>query len=224
MSTLSDKVKYFAKLSSIGIFTFIKIHLLAIVTTIIVLIIGFILLSKGVDTENSEHVSILSHLTIMFTKKPVGTILLLSILCGSPYLYFLFGNKYILNKIIHKIVKDKSEKYICPLLNKALEKINISQSTAVQKGFDYSMVKLQLIREIQHEPENKWIKKAIVFGIKQTPLNYVDLGEESISFNNFIQLNVIKTLESISEPSKKLIWIIVAIQWLLLLLIWILPY
>ncbi len=224
MSTLSDKIKYFAKLSSIGVFTFIKIHLLAVVSTIAVLIIGFILLLKGVDTGNSGDISITSYIVMMFTKKPVGSILFLLVLFGSPYLYFLFGNKYILNKIIHKIVKDKSEKYICPLLDKALAKINVNQSIALQEGFDYSMLKLQLIREIQHESENKWIKKAILLGIKQTPFNYVDLGEEGISFNDFIKLNIIKTLENISEPSKMIIWIIIGIQWLLLLLIWVLPY
>lgn len=119
---MTEHLKYFAKLSSISIFSFLKINFLGSFTTIIIAIIGFIDLTKDINVGSSGHFSAIPFVIMTFANRPIGSILWFLVCVLSPFLFFAIGNKYILNKIANKIVNEKFETLIYPLLDKVLSK------------------------------------------------------------------------------------------------------
>ncbi len=220
---LTGKVKYFAKVSGIGISSFVKINLLAAVSTVTVLITAFILLSRGIDVGHSGHVSAIPFLMAMFLSRPVGSVLLLFIVI-SPYLFFMFGNKYIVSKISNRIIKDNSENYIYPMLDNVLAQLEKKQPDLFKKGADYTLLQMKLLQGVKEGTENKWLKRVIAFGIKKVKLDDVDFQNPNVSVADIIKNKVVNGLQNMTEPSRNNIWIILGLQWLSLLLIWLLPY
>ena len=101
---MKEKIIYFTKLASMSIFSFIKITLIGLISTVLVCILDFIVLSKNIDPGQSAHVSAIPYLLMIFFSKPIGSILFYLTLIASPFLFFTLGNKYILSKLDRKSV------------------------------------------------------------------------------------------------------------------------
>ncbi|WP_278010061.1 hypothetical protein [Flavobacterium gyeonganense] len=162
---MKEQVKYFAKISSIAIFSFIKINLLGFVNTLICCTIGCFLLSANVGHAAHTNSGALI-LLVFFTSKPVGTTLLVLIFL-APFLYIILGNKYIISKVVHRLIKDKSESTITPLLDKVLTKFKENQPDGLKKGADLGLAKIKLLNQVKSETDNKWLKKVLLFGLKK---------------------------------------------------------
>lgn len=94
-----------------------------------------------------------------FANRPIGSILWFLVCVLSPFLFFAIGNKYILNKIANKIVNEKFETLIYPLLDKVLSKSSaLKQNKLVKNSADFSVQKLKLIQNIKNDSENKLLK------------------------------------------------------------------
>lgn len=222
---MKENLKYIARLSIIAIFSFLKINILATLSTVIVAIIGFFLLTKNIDAGNSGHASPLPFLLMTFMARPVGSILWYLICFGSSILFFMLGNKYILQKLANKVITDKSESVINPLLERFLQKFKTKQPEILKNAGDFSIHKLKLIQEIKNDPsENKWLRKIIVFGMKKIKIEDVDFNKEDQNFFDVIQEKTIQVLKDISKPSRTPIWIGLAIQWIIVLFIWLTKY
>ncbi|ENA1795522.1 hypothetical protein ABF176_002369 [Flavobacterium psychrophilum] len=222
---MNENFKYFAKLSGIAIATFLKINILAVFSTVIVIIIEFLLLTKNIDAGHSGHASAIPFLILTFFARPVGSILwYLTCIC-SPFLFFALGNKYIISKLSHKLITDKSESLINPLLERIFQKFKTKQPEILKNTGDFSVNKLKIIQEIKNDKtENKWMRKIIVFGMKKIKLDDVDFNKENQNFYDIIKEKTIQSLKNISEPSRKLIWITIGIQWVILIFIWVTKY
>ncbi|SFC30251.1 hypothetical protein SAMN05421780_104176 [Flexibacter flexilis DSM 6793] len=222
---MKENLKYIVKLSSVALFSFLKINILATFSTVVVAIMGFILLTKNIDAGHSAHTSAIPFLILTFFARPVGSILWYLVCIGSPFLFFALGNKYILQKLSHKIITEKSENLINPLLDRILEKFKAKQPNVLRTAGDFSLEKLKLIQDIKTDKaENKWLRKIIVFGLQKVQLDDVDFNQENQSFTNIIKVKTIQSLENISQPSRKLIWMLIAIQWIILVFIWLTKY
>lgn len=222
---MKENLKYIAKLSTTALFSFLKINILATFSTVIVAIIGFFLLTKNINAGNSGHASPLPFLLMTFLARPLGSILWYLICLGSPFLFFTLGNKYILQKLASKIITDKSESAINPLLEKVLQKFKTKQPEVLKNTGDFSVNKLKLIQEIKNDQsENNWLRKIIVFGMKKIKLEDVDFSKEDQNFFDIIKEKTIQSLQNITKPSRKPIWIAIAIQWIILLFIWLTKY
>jgi hypothetical protein len=215
---MKERIKYFAKLSSTAALSWIKINLLGAFSTAVVFIIAIIFLAKNIDAGHSAHVSAIPFLIMVFMNKPLSSILFLGIFF-SPFLIFALGNKYIISKLINKVIKDKSEVYLEPFIDKMFSKFQEKQPDLIKKGADASLVKLKLINQIKAESENKWLKRIITFGLKKIKLDEVDFSNQKVSFSEIIKTKLITALHEFSEPSKKGIFIILGLQWLFLLII-----
>lgn len=215
---IKDSIKYFAKLSSLAAFSWIKINLLGAISTAIVIIIALIFLGNDIDAGHSGHVSAIPFLVMVFLNKPLSSILFVLILV-SPILIFMLGNKYIISKLINRVIKDKSEAYIQPFIDKSVTKFQEKQPNVIRKGADASVVKLKLINQVRGESENKWLKRIIAFGLKKIKLNDVDFSDENVSFPTIVKSKVLIALHGITEPSRKSIFIVLGLQWLFLLVI-----
>jgi hypothetical protein len=216
--TMKEQLKYFAKLSSIALFSLIKINVLSAVCTVLTFIVGFILLSKSVETGHAGHAGGIAVLGTMFMVKPVGTTLLTLILL-SPMLYFILGNKYVMQKIINQLVQDKSENIIDPIIDKVLLKFKSKQPETLKKGADYALLKLKLINQIKEESDNKWLKRIILYGMDKVQLSDIDFADETVDFNSIIKQKTVVALENITEPSRRNIWILVILQMVFVLVI-----
>lgn len=218
---MTENLKYFSELSLSGIISFLKINILGSISTVAVTIIGFIILTKDINAGNSGHVSAIPFLVMTFFSRPIGSILWYIIALGSPFLFFALGNKYILTKLANKIIVDKSDTLISHTLDKFLNKFKAKQPNSIKSVADYSMTKLKLIENIKKdETENKWLKKIIVFGMKKVKMDDVDFNKEGQNFYDILKLKTIEILKNISKPNKNILWLIIALQWVLLAFIW----
>lgn len=216
---MTEHIKYFAKLSSISIFSFLKINFLGSFTTIIIAIIGFINLTKDINVGSSGHVSAIPFVVMTFANRPIGSILWLLICTLSPFLFFALGNKYILNKIANKLVNEKFETLIYPLLDKVLNKFVLKQNGLIKNGADFSVQKLKLIQNIKNESENKLLKRVIVYGLKKIKIDDIDFNQKDLNFNDVIKQKTTEALKYVTEPDRKPIFFIIAGQLLILLFI-----
>ncbi|MDR1876610.1 MAG: hypothetical protein LBQ84_03205 [Flavobacteriaceae bacterium] len=223
MAQVKEHITYFLKISASAAFTFVKINLLGFVSTLAVLIIGGILILLSNNNAHAGHVGGEAFLIVLFVQRPLGCILWL-LLLSSPYLFFFLGNKYVVSKIINRIISDKAENYLYPLLDTVLQKFKEHQPELIKKGADNSLMKLKLIQEAKNNVKNKWIRRIIVFGVKKMQLDDIDFTQENVSFSDIIKTKIINTLNNISAPNKNIFWIIIGVQWLILLIIWLIPY
>lgn len=222
---MKENFKYYAKLSGIALVSFLKINVLATLITITVTIIEFFILTKNIDAGHSGHVSPIPFLILTFFTRPIGSLLWYLTFIFSPFIFFALSNKYIISKLSHQLITDKSESLINPFLEKTFQKLQTKQPQILKNTGDFSLNKLKIIQEIQNDKtENKWLRKIIVFGMKKIKLNDVDFQQENQNFNDIIKEKTIQSLKNMSEPSKKLIWIVFAIQGAILLFIWLTEY
>jgi hypothetical protein len=218
---MNENLKYFSKLSLLGAISFLKINMLASVSTIVVTILGFIILTKNVTIESSGHVSTISFLVMTFVARPIGSIFWYITLLGSPFIFFALGNKYVLSKVANKIIVDKSDTLLNPALDKLLNKFKSNHPNVIKNAGDYSMTKLKLMENIQKDQtENKWLRRIILFGMKKVKMDDVDFNKEDQNFYDMFKLKTIEILKDVSEPNKNMIWLTLAVQWLVLTFIW----
>lgn len=59
------------------------------------------------------------------------------------------------------------------------------------------------------------------FGLKKIKLDDVDLSQNDIDFKDVIKMKTIAALHDSTEPSRKAILAVLMLQWIFLLLIWI---
>lgn len=216
---MKEQVKYFTKITSIAVFSFIKIILLGSINTLICCTIGSFLLSANVGHAAHTNSGALI-LLVFFTSKPIGTILLILIFL-APVLYIILGNKYIISKVIHRLIKDKSESTITPLLDRVLTKFKNNQPDGIKIGADLGLAKIKLLDQVKSETDNKWLKKVLSFGLKKIKLDDVDLSQDNIDFKDVIKTKTITALHNSTEPSRKGILAVLILQWIFVLLIWI---
>lgn len=215
---IKESIKYFTKLSAIAVFSWIKINVLATISTLLVAFVSFYFILEGVDAGHSGHAGFFGVLLIMFISKPLSSILFLLILASPPFIFAL-GNKYIISKLINKVITDKSEGYVEPFIDKILNKFQEKQPDLIRNSADASIVKLKLINQVKLEADNKWLKRIIAYSIKKIRLDDVDFSDENVSFTTIIKGKVITALHDMSEPSRKSVLLILGLQWLCLLII-----
>lgn len=198
----------------------LKINFLGTFTTILFVSAEFFFLAKNINAGNSEHVSPFPYLTLIFTTRPVGSILMIVSLFLSPYLFFFFGNKYAIVKVANRLIKDKAATMIYPFLDKVLQKVYVNQPSVVRDAGDYSMNKMRVIQEIKNDKtENKWVRRVLVFALKKINLDDINFATEKLNFYDIIKFKTIQTLENITTPSRNIIWAIIAGQLVIFLFI-----
>lgn len=220
---MNDNFKYIAKLVGKSAFSFIKINILgqifvALLSVISILIIVNQSFGSG-HGGGPAHANGIAILLFLFALRPVGFSLVVIFAIASPFLLFSLGNKYIVSKTINKLISDKGENILFPIIDKVLNKIKSKQPELFQKGADKMKLKLRLIQEIKDSNDNKWLKKIILYAFKKIDLNEVDFKDENLSFSEIIKNKIIDSLKNVSKPNRNFFWIIIGIQVAILMLI-----
>lgn len=217
---MNDNLKYITKLFSSATFSFIKIN---IIGQILIALLSVLSLSAIIYQSSSGpglgHVSGGAVVLVLFALRPIGFSLVVIGLFSLPFLLFSLGNKYIISKTINKLIADKGEALLYPIIDKVLSKIKTNQPDLLKKGTDSTKLKLKVLQEIRDSKENKWLKKIIIYGFKKVSLDDVDFSDEKVSFSDIIKEKIITGLKNVSQPSRNFFWIILGIQVTILILI-----
>jgi len=215
---MKENLQYTAKLAGSAALSFLKINVpgqlfIGLISTAIFLTLLFQSVLGG------AHAGAYAGLILIFLSRPFASILALIAIIASPILLFYLGNKYIITKLINKVISDKGENILFPLLDKVLNKLQEKQPALFAKGSDKALLKLKMVQEIKESTENKWFKRIILFALNKVHLSELDLADENRSFNDVVKKSTLTVLKSITEPSRSFFWIICGAQILVFLLI-----
>lgn len=215
---MKDNLKFAGTLFSSAAFTFFKINILGQFLIILIEIFTFctIIYQSGHGTGHMNGSAIV---IVLFALRPIGYTLTVLSIFATPFILFSFGNKYILSKTIHKLLSEKGEELLFPIIDKILTKVQSNQPELLRAGTDKTKLKLKLLQEIRDSKENKWLKKIILYGFKKVNLDDVDFSDENVSFTDIIKNKIIIGLKNISEPSRNFFWIILGIEIVLSILV-----
>jgi hypothetical protein len=217
---MNDNLKYVTKLVSSSTFSFFKIN---IIGQLLVALISVLSLSVIIYQSSSGpglgHVSGGAVVLVLFALRPIGFSLVVLCLFVLPFLLFSLGNKYIISKTINKLLSDKGEVLLFPIIDKVLNKVKTKQPDLLKQGADKTKLQLRLIQEIRDSNDNKWLKKIIIYGFKKISLEDIDFKDENVSFTDIIKDKIITGLKNVSQPSRNFFWIILGIQITVLILV-----
>jgi len=221
MTQTFDKIKYGARLAASATFSFIKINLIGSISTVLFAFVTFIVLTNQCfgAGPGPGHVSGYAFLMVLFSLRPVASTLTVCILSISPFILFALGNKYILMKTTNKVIKEKGESLLYPLVDSVLNKVKQKQPELLKKGVDTAKLKMKILHEIKESNDNKWVKRITTFGLNKANLNEIDFGNENLSFTEIIKIRIVSSLQNISKPSKTFFLTILVLQWFVFLLI-----
>lgn len=215
---MNDNLKYATKLFGSATFSFIKINIIGQLFLIFISIISLctIIYQSGTGTGHANGSAIL---LLLFALRPIGYTLTVVSIFAVPFLLFSLGNKYIISKTINRLLSDKGEVLLFPIIDKVLSKIKSNQPELLKTGADKTKLKLKLLQEIRDSKENKWLKKIILYGFKKVNLDDVDFRDENVSFSDIIKTKIITGLKNISKPSRNFFWIILGVQITIMILV-----
>lgn len=213
-----DNLKYTAKLFGTASFSFLKINILGQLLLAFIEI-GSLFAIIYQSSPGTAHTNGTAAIMVLFALRPIGFGLTVLSLFIVPFLLFSLGNKYVISKTINKLLSDKGEIILFPVIDKVLSKIKSNQPDLLKKGTESTKVKLKLIQEIRDSKDNKWLKRIIIYGFKKVNLDDVDFQDENVSFSEIIKNKIITGLKNVSQPSRNFFWIILGIQLTILILI-----
>lgn len=216
---MRDNIKYGVKLSGVGVFSFLKLAVVGVSSAIISLITGIVLLSNGllVDEQGKAYESSFS--TFIKDYPYLSILLLLTVI--SIYFVFSFASQYAMRKVASRVIEDKAETYLEPMMDKAMDKTlgNISEEEKrgmIQRGLDYSVLKLQTVNNIKEESSNRWVKYLLAYGFSKLKLDDIPFGDEKFNVRDEIKKRVMIAIKDFATPSSQLFWAIVIYHWLVI--------
>jgi hypothetical protein len=215
---MNNQLKQISILARIGLFSWVKIMSLSIVSTILSFILGVYYFFKNITESELSSNNWLGGIWGIITSNLTAAFFLFLVF-NSIWLLIYLANDYVMYKIIYQLISDNSEKVLEPILDKSLASMKTKFPKLMQKGADYSMTKLKLIEEIKSSKENRFIKKIIVFCLDQVYLADVDLNKENVSFEEILKLKFIQILKGITEPTRIWILLVILFQWLVVFFI-----
>lgn len=218
-SLINDNVKYLAKLVSRATLSFLKINIAGQISIAIlgVATIGIIIFQTFKSGGGPVHTSGEAAVLVLLMVRPVSFGLTILSAFGAPFLLFTLGNKYVMTSTINRLISDRGEQLLFPIIDRILNKVKANQPQLMQSGVDKTKLQLKVLQEIRDSKENKWFKKIIAFGFRKIDLNEVDFRDENVSFTEIIKNKIIDKLKDISAPSRLFFYLILG--WMMLILV-----
>lgn len=217
-SNINDEFKYVAKLLSRATLSFLKINLIGQISIAILCIITIIVIQTFNNGGGPVHTNGQAAILVLFAARPISFGLTILSIFGAPILLFTLGNKYVMLRTINRLIADKGEQLLFPIIDRILNKAKDNQPQLFQKGTDKAKLQLKILQEIRDSKENKWLKKIIIYGFKKVELDEIDFKNKNVSFTEILKGKIIDKLKDISQPSRLFFYLILGWQALILLL------
>ena len=219
---MQQHLKDFGKYAASAALSLVLVLLVGAVTSLTVLLMGgFEILTK--DRVIGGHADAGLALFFVALLHPICSVILLVAGIILPIVYFGVGYKTVLKKVIYKVLHEKGESIIYPLLDKLLNEFRQKQPSSVKTTTDYSLKKLQLMESIKQGQGNGLLRRVVAFGLSKVKLNDVELNKEGRDFYEVIKIATVQQLKQVSKPSWWPLLIILILQWLGLYAIKLLP-
>lgn len=217
---MNEQVKYFAKLSAVAVFTVVKMYALAMVSTALSLVACLLIMIASV-TGAAPHVSGAAAILVLIAAQPLQSFLALVILaCGVPLV--VLSGKYAMNKVVHRIISDKGERMIAPFMDKVIERYRKNRPAVMDRASDATLAKMRLAQEAKKESGDRWLRGALALAFKKARLDDIDLSKEDARLGDVIRDRTMLAMREMSQPSKTLYWTAIGVQWICVLLAWVL--
>lgn len=220
-----DKVKYAAKLSFIGGSSFFKVYAVGSLSTVFSFTIGLLFFMYGPYNQpgNLGSSAGIMAIFVVFMIAPIQSILL-TLIAISNYFVFSMASSHAVKRVANRLLTDKGESLLYPLIDRALDKVISDISTSdkqnwMQKGFDFSLIQMQIINNIKNQSENKWVKKLLIYGFKKLKVDDIPFNDPKLNIREIIKDRVIQAIREMANPSKKKFWYTILFHWIAVLVI-----
>ncbi len=221
---LTNRITYISKLSGKFIWNLLKTYFIGFFFTAIYLFLGIFSLAYQIDIGKAGHVGPLPFLMMSVLTKPISSISFYLFFLISNYVLIPFSGNYALSKTINTLIKDKSDSFIIPVIEKTIMKIEEREPDLFKSEKLISQSKKQLINAINKTNENKIIKRIVRFGLKKINMDDIDFNNTNFSYTSIVTGKIINQLHSLSQPSYKTLWVVIIIQWIILGVLHFTPY
>lgn len=202
-----------------SVFSFLKINILGIFLTITFTAFAiYFILKTGIKFGGLvPHGTIWTSLITICMFKPISIIITIITIIVSIFIPFTFGNKYILKQVAHKIVSEKGENFIKPIIQSSIQKVNNSNPHLLEKGKDLLSFKESFLNTINSSQENKWIKRIITLVIKKMKLDNETINNENVQ-DVFLN-KILFEIKKLAKPSLKFFIPIIVLQIIVLIIL-----
>lgn len=183
---------------------------------IVTFITFFIAIYSNIEMAGGGHGNIIA----LFLGLLLSNLLAFLLVIGAPVFlvfYFMLANKISIETAIYLLWKSKMGDFISEKVGSIAKLITEKEGWSKDLS-DKALLKAKVLQLIKNDKNtSKLQRKVIEYGLKKIQLDDIDFEEEHINlatilttkFNNFVSQTV--------QPSLKLVWILAAVQILLLI-------
>jgi len=220
---LLGHVKLFGKVTGKSLFAWIKVALIGAIIMTGDIIIAVILFgdNPGGGFPAAAHGGILGAIVgffVLFTVE-FWTALLLTVGILAPILFIILANKNAIATAIYNVWKFKLADFVEPKIDFYIDKILKKQPDFLRSITDWSVVKVKLLDTINNDSETPKLQKRIIkFILKKIKMDDVSFKDPHTNLNSILSLKIKQFIAGFAEPDLKLVWIIVAIDIVLIIL------
>lgn len=218
-----SNIKLFGKITAKSLFAWIKVTLIGSVIMISNIIIAVILFSDnpGGGFPAAAHGGILGAILGFFFLFMVEfwSALLLTVGILSPVLFIILANKNAIASAIYNVWKFKLADFVEPKIEFYVDKILQKQPDFLKNITDWSVVKVKLLDTINNDSQTPKLQKRIIkFILKKIKMDDVDFKNPNTNLSSILSFKIRQFIEGFAEPDLKLVWILVAIDIVLIIL------
>lgn len=219
----ASNIKLFGKITAKSLFAWIKVAFIGVVIMITNITIAVILFSDypGGGFPAAAHGGILGAILGFFFLFMVEfwSALLLTVGILSPVLFIILANKNAIASAIYNIWKFKLADFIEPKIEFYVDKILQKQPDFLKNITDWSVVKVKLLDTINNDSQTPKLQKRIIkFILKKIKMDDVDFKNPNTNLSSILSFKIRQFIEGFAEPDLKLVWILVAIDIVLIIL------
>lgn len=139
---------------------------------------------------------------------------------GAPFflaLYFMLANKISIESAIYLLWKSKMGDFISSKVG-SMAKLITEKEGWNRNLSDKALLKAKVLQLIKNDKDtSKLHRKVIGYGLKKIQLDDINFEDENINLATILTTKFNNFVSQIVQPSFKLVWIIFAIQLLLLI-------
>lgn len=219
---LISNFKLFTKISGKASLAWIKVASIGAVIMIVNIVIAVILLgdNSGGGFPASAHAGILGAVMgfIFLFAVEFWTALILTVGILAPVLFIILANKNAISSAVYNVWKYKVADFIEPKIDFYIDKILQKQPGFLKNITEWSVVKVKLLDTINQDSQTPKLQKRIIkFVLKKVKMDDVDLKNPETNLSTILSLKIRQFIEGFAEPDLKLVWILTAINIVLII-------
>ncbi|MPS72817.1 MAG: hypothetical protein E2590_06625 [Chryseobacterium sp.] len=219
----SSNIKLFGKITAKSLFAWIKVAFIGAVIMITNITIAIILFSDnpGGGFPASGHAGILGAVMgfIFLFMVEFWSALLLTVGILVPVLFIILANKNAIASAIYNVWKFKIADFVEPKIEFYVDKILQKQPDFLKNITNWSVVKVKLLDTINNDSQTPKLQKRIIkFILKKIKMDDVDFKNPNTNLSSILSFKIRQFIEGFAEPDLKLVWILVAIDIVLIIL------